>query len=172
MNILPVLRTFDPAGFTGEKVSAWLGPFAGNGQSGEPYVNLQESRLERINWEMVHFESALQSEPKEYTISAEKKRARLKLARRTILGGASCQPLWENYEKEGCESMLEKLRARGICSILFLGQPMLGWLGSMPRRYYLQLSYDGKAWKKGIVWEMDSFNGDCWVVATLPRDYR
>jgi len=153
----------------------WYGPFDGDGRGAMICRDTDEPSI--INWREVVFQSALRSQPKqEYTISAFEKRQRLIEEGRTLLGGMSCKALIDDLRVQAMLGTPQPSVLRGITNILFLGQPFIGERG---RRVYLKISYaqlssdkNNLGWIVEAVWEMDAFNGDCWVVATLdPRHF-
>lgn len=113
-------QTFDPAKFIGDGWSVWRGPADGNGLEGEEDIDKRSLAIFELGISKVLFETILKS--KESSITGEKKLQRIKKAGHVRLGANVFLALWEDYQKNKENSVLEFLyRSRKVTYLDFFG---------------------------------------------------
>jgi hypothetical protein len=145
---LACAKVFNPAEFIGEGWSVWKGPVDSNGLEGEEDRDIREDSLEAIDWNQVIMETNLQKG--EAYITGEEKLLRLKAGKNIRLGAKAFLSLWKDYEANGANSMLEKLRkAKNMTRIYFFGTVLRHSGGN---RYVLYLCFDVREWNWNYRW--------------------
>lgn len=112
-------KSFSPTEFIGQGWTAWKGPADGNGLEGEEDRDAREDNLSVIDWDQVLLGSHLQE--KETSVHGEEKLKRAIASGNIQLGGKAFRSLWEDYQANGENSVLEKLRRKGVTRIYFFG---------------------------------------------------
>lgn len=140
-------KAFSPTEFIGQGWTVWKGPADGNGLEGDEDRDVREDALTVIDWEQVLLEDHLQE--KESSVHGEEKLRRAIASGRIQLGGKAFLSLWEDYKANGENSVLEKLRRKGVTRIYFFGLRLRNPDGD---RYVLCLYVDGSEWLWGCNW--------------------
>lgn len=115
-------KPFNPTKFIGDKGwTTWLGPADGDGLSGEPDQDLREMALDEVDFSQAalikNFLKASES-----SITGEENLRRQKEAGDIRLGGATFLALWQDYQANRENSVLEWLyRTRKITYLDFFG---------------------------------------------------
>lgn len=144
---LACAKTFNPTEFLGEGWSVWKGPADGDGLEGEEDCDKRADELEVVDWEQVFFETHLKEG--ETSIQGEEKLKRAKASGNIQLGAKHFLSLWDDYQQNGKNSILEKLRAKGITRIYFFGTVLRLPSGG---RCVLCLYFGGGRWSWGCSW--------------------
>lgn len=114
------IKPFDPT-FIGKGWTTWKGPIDGNGLSGEEDVDPRGLALMEIEISRLLFEACLKK--RESSIKGEEKLRRQKLMSIIRLGGNAFLGLWEDYQANKNNSVLEWLyRTYKITFLDFMGQ--------------------------------------------------
>lgn len=133
--------------FVGKDWRVWKGPVNGKGLEGEEDRDVREEALTTIDWEKVILETNLQG--KETYVKGEEKLLRLKAGNNIRLGGKAFLSLWEDYKANGANSILEKLRLKGVTRIYFFGLVLRNPRGD---RRVLCLYFNGSEWRWDCSW--------------------
>jgi hypothetical protein len=153
---LACAKPFSPSEFMGEGWTVWKGPADGNGLEGPENRDVREDTLSVIDWEEVLLESHLQGE--ETSVYGEEKLRRANASGKIQLGGKAFLSLHEDYQANRENSVLEKLRRKGVTCIYFFGLRLRGPSG---RRDVLYLCVSGSEWR----WRYRYLNGRRWSAA-------
>ena len=149
-------KSFSPEGFIGEGWTVWKGPADGNGLEGEENRDKREDDLIVIDWEeQVLLETHLQGE--ETSVHGEEKLKRTIASGNIQLGGKAFGSLWEDYQANGENSVLEKLHRKGVTHIYFFGLRLRNPSGD---RRVLCLWFDGSEWHWDCRWLDDGWDAD------------
>ena len=108
--VLTIDRTtlFDPSAFIGKGHSIWRGPLEGDGLLGEEEQDARSLLLTEVDFTKVTFETALRDgDP---VITGEEKLKRLVASGVIRLDDGIFLALWNDYQKNKAESVLESLR--------------------------------------------------------------
>ena len=135
--------TFSPSGFLSEGWTIWKGPKDGNGLEGGEDCDRREDNLSEIDFSQALFETCL--EEGETTITGEEKLMRMKASGHLRLGGRTFLSLWQDYQANKGNSILEWLYQNGQITYMdFFGLVLRSPLGD---RYVLYLCrYDDSQW--------------------------
>lgn len=112
-------KPFSPTEFIGKGWTVWKGPADGDGLEGDEDRDACEDDLSIIDWEQIILESHL--EESESSVHGEEKLKRAVASGNVQLGGRAFLSLWEDYKANGENSVLEKLRRKGVTRIYFFG---------------------------------------------------
>ena len=146
--ITKLAESFNLATFIGKGWFVWKGPKDGNGLEDEEDRDVREDNLTEVDWNAVLFETTLKEG--ETSITGEEKLNRSKETGNIRLGGRAFLSLWQDYQKNKENSVLEKLRqTRNILDICFFGLVLRRLLG---RRSVLSLYFNGGEWQWGCRW--------------------
>lgn len=140
-------KPFSPAKFIGKGWTVWRGSADGTGLEGEEDRDTREDALSDIDWEDVLLETHLQEG--ETSINGEEKLKRAIASGKIQLGGRAFLSLWQDYQANGGNSVLEKLRRKGVTRIYFLGLRLRHPDG---RRFVLCLYFLGSEWRWCYSW--------------------
>lgn len=140
-------KAFSPTEFIGQGWTVWKGPVAGNGLIGQEDRDVREDDIMVIDWKQVLFEDHLQE--KEFSIHGEEKLKRAIASCGIQLGGKAFLSLWEDYQANGKNSVLEKLRCNGFRCIYFFGLCLRSSIGN---RSVLRLYANDYRWWWGDNW--------------------
>ena len=140
-------KPFSPAEFIGQDWTVWKGPADGNGFQGEEDRDAREDNLPVIDWEKVLLETHLQGE--ETLVHGEEKHKRAIASGNIQLGGKAFLSLWEDYQANRENSVLEKLRRKGVTRIYFFGLRLRDPFGD---RCVLCLYVGGSEWFWSYHW--------------------
>ncbi len=134
--------SFDPASFIGAEWAPWRGAADGKGLEGDIYQDERSLTLTEIDWVKVTFQNFLkENEP---SITGEEKLKRQKEAGHVRFGGNVFLSLWQDYQKNKKDSVLEWLhRTHGITFLDFFGLILRVPNGS---RFVLYLYRNGGEW--------------------------
>jgi hypothetical protein len=146
--LLQLAQSFNPAEFIGSGWTVWKGPADGDGLEGEEDRDLREDALTELDLANLMFETCL--EEGESRITGEVKLERLKKAGKTRLGGRFLA-LWQNYEKNKGDSLLEYLhKTRKLTYLDFFGLVLRSSDGCR----YVPFFYrsDGGSWHWDCKW--------------------
>ena len=126
---LACTKVFNPAEFIGKDWKVWRGPADGNGLEGDEDRDVREDDLAVIDWEQVVLETNLLKD--ETVVGGEEKLLRLEAGSNIRLGGKAFLSLWEDYQGNRANSVLEKLyQSKGVKVVYFFGTVLRGPLGS------------------------------------------
>lgn len=137
------IEPFDPTTFIGQNWNVWKGPINSNGLSGEEEIDSRSLALTTLDPAKLLFEICLRpacaDREKEETSTGEEKLKRLKKNPHLIrLGGNVFLALWENYQTDKKNSILEWFyRTKKITYLDFFGLVLRDLSG---HRYVLHLS--------------------------------
>jgi len=140
-------KPFSPEEFIGKGWTVWKGLADGNGLEGEEDRNAREDDLSIIDWEQVLLEDHLEGE--ETSVHGEEKLKRAIASGNIQLGGKAFLSLWEDCQANRENSVLEKLRRKGVTCIYFFGLLLRDPDGD---RDVLYLCVDGSAWLWYCLW--------------------
>lgn len=140
-------KSFSPAKFIGRGWTVWKGPANGNGLEGDEDRDVREDDLPIIDWDQVVMETHLQE--KETLVHGEEKLKRVIVSGNIQLGGKAFLSLWEDYQANRENSVLEKLRRKGVTRIYFFGLRLRSPRGS---RGVLYLYFSGSEWGWDYFW--------------------
>jgi len=113
-------KPFNPAEFIGKDWRIWRGPIGGDGLTGEKDTDPRSQDIAEIEIARILFETCLREG--ENSIKGEEKLSRLKKAGHIRLGGNTFLGLWEDYQANKENSILELLyRTRKITYLDFFG---------------------------------------------------
>jgi len=146
-----VIRTkfFDPARFIGKDWRIWRGSANGDGLTGEKDTDPRSQDIAEIEIARILFETCLREG--ENSITGEEKLSRLKKAGHIRLGGNTFLGLWEDYQANKENSVLEWLyRSAKITYMDFFGD-VLRSPGGRRRVLYLYRFDDG-SWFWRVHW--------------------
>lgn len=111
---------FDPAQFINKGWSFWKGPKDGNGLDGEEERDQASLALTEVDLEKSDFLTCL--EKGESSITGEEKLIRLRKLNRPLFGATQFMGLWQDYQENKAQSVLEKLyQQKSITHIDFFG---------------------------------------------------
>ncbi|MEW6408090.1 MAG: hypothetical protein AB1465_05365 [Patescibacteria group bacterium] len=134
--VIVVTKQFDPVEFLGEDWSIWKGPIDGDGLSGDEDVDRRAQALTQIPVSSLVF--------KKYEGSGETKLRYLKATNYIRLSADVFLALWENYQRNRANSILEYLfEKKGIVYLDFLGTILRHPNGNRVMIYLLR-SADGR----------------------------
>lgn len=147
------LPVFDPS-FVGDGWKTWKcrpeNPevFDENGQED---IDPRARAVNEVNWNLVRFLTMLRREEKTTGIKGQEKTRRMRKSRRSFpLDCRAFSFLWEDWKKNGANSVLEWLRkTRGITYVDFLGQSLRSPNGL---RFVLSLYWYGGVWFSDYRW--------------------
>ena len=146
-----VIRTkfFDPARFIGKDWTIWRGPADGDGLTGEEDIDPRSRDIAEFEVSRIFFETCLGEG--ENSITGEEKLFRQRKAGHIRLGGNAFLGLWEDYQANKENSILEWLyQTRKITYLDFFGDILRGPGG---RRIVLYLfRYDDGQWDWYCSW--------------------
>lgn len=140
-------KPFNPAEFLGEGWGVWKGRADGDGMTGEEDRDTREDGLSVIDWDQVFLETHLQE--RESLVNGEEKLKRAISGGNIQLGGKAFLSLWEGYQANRENSVLEKLRLKGVSRIYFFGLRLRDPGGD---RYVLSLCFSGSGWRWDYDW--------------------
>ena len=143
-------KVFSPTEFIGQDWTVWKGPIDGNGLEGDEDRDVREDNLSVIDWEQVILETHLQGD--ETTVHGEEKLKRAIASGKIQLGGKAFLSLWEDYHVNRENSVLEKLRRKGVTRIYFFGLRLRSPRGF---RRVLFLCVSGSEWDWRCRWLND-----------------
>ncbi len=146
-------KAFSPAEFLGKGWAVWKGPVDGNGLEGDEDRDAREDELSVIDWEKVLLETHLQEG--ENSIRGEEKLKRALASGNIQLGGRAFLSLWDDYQANRENSMLEKLRRKGVTRIYFFGLRLRDPSGG---RFVLFLYFYGSEWYWYFNWLRDHWD--------------
>ena len=110
---------FDPAKFINKDWAFWKGPKDGDGLKGEEERDKASLALTEVDFEKVDLLICL--EQGESSITGEEKLIRLRLGR-PIYGATQFMGLWQDYQQNNAQSVLEKLyQQKGVTYVDFFG---------------------------------------------------
>jgi len=112
-------KSFFPTKFIGDGWTVWKGPADGNGLEGEEDRDVREDTLSVIDWDQVLLETHLWEV--ETSVQGEEKLKRATAGSNIQLGGKAFLSLCKDYQANGENSVLEKLRRKGVTRIYFFG---------------------------------------------------
>jgi hypothetical protein len=112
-------QPFSPAEFIGQGWTVWKGPANGNGLEGDEDRDVREDDLSVIDWDQILLETHLQGE--ETSVHGEEKLRCIIASGNIQLGGKAFLSLWEDDQANRKNSVLEKLRRKGVTRIYFFG---------------------------------------------------
>lgn len=148
-------KPFSPAKFIGQDWTVWKGPANGNGLEGKEDRDVREDSLSVIDWNEVVLDAHLLK--KETSVEGEEKLKRAIASGNIQLGGRAFISLWEDYQANRENSVLEKLRCKGVTRIYFFGLRLRDPRG---RRGVLCLYVDGSEWYWYYLWLNNHWNAD------------
>lgn len=149
---------FNPAEFIGNKGwTTWLGPADGDGLSGEPDQDSREQTLAEVDFSQALIKNFLKE--KENSITGEKNLRRQKEAGHIRLGGVTFMALWQDYQTNKENSVLEWLyRTSKVVYLDFFGLVLRSPHGS---RFVLCLSrLEGGSWDWHCYWLGDDWGSE------------
>lgn len=156
---LILTKQFDPTAFIGEGWTIWKGPDDGDGMNGEEDVDPRSLDMTEIEVVRFVFKTCLKADEK--SITGEAKLRRLKEDNPDFIrfGGNVFLGLWEDYQVNKENSILEQLHQNfGISFMDFLGL-ILRYLDG--RRYVLWLGRGGDGeWGWGCHWLVYRWDAD------------
>jgi hypothetical protein len=141
---LECTQPFWPDEFLEHGWSVWRGPAYGNGLSGKEKRDKRADALDFVDWDHVLLETHLQGG--EASVGGEEKLRRANASGNIQLGVNQFFSLWNDYKQNGKDSVLERLRFKGVERIYFFGTIMRGPNG---HRYVLYLFLGGSRWLYG-----------------------
>ena len=110
---------FDPRLHIETRYTIWRGSDKGDGLEGAEDRDVRADALPSVDWERVLLDSHLREG--EVLIYGEEKLQRAIGSGNIQLGGKAFLSLWEDYQTNRWNSVLQKLRRKGIMSIYFFG---------------------------------------------------
>lgn len=140
-------KPFSPAKFIGQDWTIWKGPANGNGLEGKEDRDVREDSLSVIDWNEVVLDAHLLK--KETSVGGEEKLKRAIASGNIQLGGRAFLSLWEDYRANRENSVLEKLRLKGVTRIYFFGLRLRNPGGD---RFVLCLYVVGSEWHWRYSW--------------------
>jgi len=152
---LACTKTFNLTEFIGKDWTVWRGAPDSNGLKGEEDRDKHADALDVIDWEQALMENHLQEG--ETSIEGEEKLKRAYASGNIQLGVKQFLSLWEDYKANGKDSVLEKLRLRGVKRIYFFGTVLRYPNGN---RCVLYLYLDGSEWYWNGRWLGLQWNAD------------
>ena len=145
---MELVEAFNPATFIGQGWSVWRGPADGKGLGGKEDRDVREDVITEVNWHKVLYETMLKDG--DTSITGEEKLNRLKEMGNIRLGGRAFLSLWQDYQKNKENSVLEKLRiTRNIRYVDFFGLILRSSDGA---RYVLALYFLDGEWRWSSYW--------------------
>lgn len=112
--------TFDPAKFINKGWAFWKGPKDGNGLKGEEERDKASLALTEVDFEKTDLLTCLKQG--ESSINGEKKFIRLRKLGRPVYGATQFMGLWQDYQQNRAQSMLENLyQQKGVTYVDFFG---------------------------------------------------
>ncbi|MFA5318049.1 MAG: hypothetical protein WC323_01045 [Patescibacteria group bacterium] len=148
-------KPFSPTEFIGAGWTVWKGADSGNGLEGKEDRDTREDDLSVIDWEQVLLETHLQEG--ETSVKGEEKFKRAIASGNIQLGGKAFLSLWEDYQADRGNSVLEKLRRKGVMRIYFFGLRLRDPHGF---RLVLCLYFGGSEWHWYFFWLDDGWDGN------------
>ena len=140
--ILACVAALDLVTFLRTGWGQWLGAADGAGLEGDPDCDPRADKLTEIDWSKVGFETCLKKD--EPSITGEEKLKRLKGKGLLRLGTKAFHSLWLDYQANGENSVLERLRREcGTTYLDFFGDVLRSPSG---KRCVLYLYWDGGEW--------------------------
>jgi len=145
-------KPFNPAKFIGEYWAVWKDSSAdGDGLEGKECRDTREDNLSIIDWNEVIFETHLHRG--ETSVLGEDKLKRAANSNNISLGGKAFLSLWEDYQDNAKNSVLEELhRNKGMMCIYFFGLCLRCPDGT---RNVLYLRFHSSDIAYGWVWHYD-----------------
>jgi len=111
---------FDPAKFINKDLVFWKGPKDGDGLKGEEERDKASLALTEVDFEKADFLTCLEQD--ESSITGEEKLIRLRKLGRPIYGTTQFMGLWQDYQQNKAQSVLEKLyQQKGVTYVDFFG---------------------------------------------------
>lgn len=160
--VLKLVVSFNPAEFIGPGWTIWKGSADRDGLNGDEDRDAREDALTEIDWGKVLFETCLKDN--ETIITGQEKLLRLKATNNVRLGGRAFLSLWQDWQKNKKNSVLEMLRKTRNINLAFFG---LVLRSPDCRRCVLCLCFDGGEWRWRCYW-LDPVWGTGYRSASLP----
>ncbi|MEK7080279.1 MAG: hypothetical protein AAB925_00400 [Patescibacteria group bacterium] len=147
---------FDPQKFFNKDWMFWKGPKDGDGLNGEEERDRASMALTEVDFEKTDFLTCLKEG--ETSITGEEKLVRLRKLNRTLYGANVFIGLWQDYQQNKDQGLLEKLyQQKGVMYVDFFGDILRGPRGD---RCVLCLYRGGDgSWDWRCSWLNDVWNG-------------
>lgn len=111
---------FDPARFINKDWAFWKGPKCGDGLNGQEERDRASLALTEVDFEKVDLLTCLKQG--ESSITGEEKLVRLRRIGRPLCGATQFMGLWQDYQQNKAQSVLEKLyQQKGVTYVDFFG---------------------------------------------------
>jgi len=134
-------KFFNPAEFLGKGWAVWRGPAGGDGLTGKEDMDQRSLAIKEVDFSQILFETCFKEG--ENLITGEEKLSRLKQTDHILLGGNAFLGLWEDYQANKENSILEWLFRNRKITYLDFFEILRGPSG---RRYVLCLYRHVDGW--------------------------